>query len=125
MRALALAFLAAILVAGCGGGTPAQPVSEGGGGNNPPGGSGPVLTTSVTMQSSAFVPPAIRVSPGATVTWTNADGIAHNVNFTSSAISDIGNFTSGTRTAAMPTTPGTYEYHCTLHGGMNGSVQVQ
>jgi plastocyanin len=125
MRSLALASLAALLVAGCGGGPTETVPDGGGGGNNNPGGGGPVLTTSVTLQNSAFVPPAIRVSPAATVTWTNADGILHNVTFTSNAVPSIGNWTSGSRTSTMPTAAGTYEYHCTLHGGMNGSVQVQ
>lgn len=84
-----------------------------------------MVTTSVTLQGSAFVPPAIRVSPGAIVTWTNADGIAHNVTFASSAIANITAWTSGARTATMPGSAGTYNYTCTLHSGMAGSVQVQ
>src|SRR3954462_2353155 len=45
----------------------------------------PVLTTSVLMQGTAFTPPAIQVSPGAIVTFTNQDGILHNATFANSA----------------------------------------
>lgn len=107
---------------GCGssgGGTPTNP---GGGGNNPPG--NPVVTTSVNLTGNAFSPPAIQVSPGATVTYTNLDGIDHNVTFSSTAITSTGNFSTGAKAVVMPTAAGTYAYHCTIHSGMNGSVVV-
>jgi plastocyanin len=77
------------------------------------------------MQSTAFNPPNIVVSPGATVTWTNNDGINHNVTFAGAGIAASGNFASGSRSIVMPTAAGTYGYTCTLHGGMNGTVKVQ
>jgi plastocyanin len=110
--------LAAVLA--CGGGS--DTTSPGGGG----GGGSAVATTSVTMQGTAFNPPAIRVAPGATVTWTNADGFAHNVRFAASAASiAIADFATGSRTLQMPAAAGTYTYTCGLHPGMNGSVTVQ
>lgn len=107
-------------LAGCGG--------SGGGGSTPttptpP--SNPVATTSVSMQSSAFTPPDIVVSPGAVVTFTNNDGINHNVTFSSTSIQSTATFNSGSRTVTMPTAAGTYSYTCTLHAGMNGTVKVQ
>jgi plastocyanin len=85
------------------------------------------MTTSVTVQGSlSFSPADIQVVPGASVTWTWASGAGeHNVTFPSTAIADSGNLTSGTFTTAMPTAPGTYNYSCTIHSGMNGSVLVQ
>lgn len=93
------------------------------GGSTGPG--GPVQTTSVEMRGTAFNPSLIQVSPGATVTFTNNDGFNHNVTFSSAAITSIGNFSTGSRTAVMPTAPGTYDYRCTIHAGMTGSVTVQ
>lgn len=121
MRSASCALLV-VLALGCGGGD-----GTGGTTNPPPGGGGttPVATTSVTLQGSAFVPPAIVVAPSATVTWTNSDGFDHNVTFASTAIVSIGNFSSGARTAAMPAAVGTYTYRCTIHPGMNGSVKVE
>jgi plastocyanin len=83
------------------------------------------VTTSVAMQNTAFVPPAIQVSPGAVVTFTNGDNTAHNVTFNSGGATNIGDFTTGSRTTTMTTAPGTYSYRCTIHAGMNGTITVQ
>lgn len=85
----------------------------------------PVATTSVALQNSLFNPTNIVVAPSATITFNNADGILHNVNFANTSITSIGEWSSGTRTAAMPAAVGTYGYTCTLHPGMSGSVKVQ
>ena len=113
--------LALILVAaGCGGGESAGPRS---------GGTGvpvvPIATTSVSLSSRSVGPSAIRVSPGALVTFTNLDGINHNLTFSDAGITSVGDFANGAREIVMPTTPGTYSYHCTIHAGMNGSVLVE
>ena len=118
IRLLLLSLAAAIV--GCGGGgggggTPITPVTP----------TPPVATTSVTMKNTAFTPPDIVVSPGATVTWTNDDGTAHNATFSNAAITSTESFATGSRTVVMPATPGTYSYTCTIHGGMNGTVKVQ
>jgi plastocyanin len=87
-----------------------------------------VVTTSVTVRNSnSFDPPNIRVSPGATVTWTwqGTTDDEHNVYFASAAISDSPDQRSGTFQATMPTQAGTYNYECQHHSGMNGSVVVQ
>jgi plastocyanin len=116
--------LAAAILA-CGGSSDSTAPGTGGGGGG--GGTTPVATTSVSMVSSAFSPRAIRVSPGAVVTWTNADvGTPHNVTFTAAASSiKTSDFTSGTASLTMPTVAGSYPYSCTIHSGMTGSVQVQ
>ena len=124
MNTIAKLVVMASVVAACGGGSPTEgtPPPGGGGGG---GGSTPVATTAVTIQGSAFVPQAIRVAPGAAVTWNNTDAIDHNVSFASTAVTDIASWSSGSRTTTMPATAGTYQYSCSLHAGMSGSVQVQ
>jgi plastocyanin len=126
-RPRTLAFLALVGVASlgaCGGGGGGGPTGTG---TNPitPVDNGPVATTAVTLRNSSFTPPAIVVAPGATVTFSNQDGIAHNVTFSNAAIRNVGDFSGGTADVAMPTSPGTYNYSCTLHAGMNGSVKVE
>ena len=108
-----LVLLSSLAVAGCGGAYSTTP-------NGPP-----VVTTSVELRNTAFNPAVIQVSPGATVTFTNNDGINHNVTFSSASITSIGDFSTGSKTAVMPTVTGTYAYRCTIHPGMTGSVQVQ
>lgn len=122
----ALALLLAIACSGSSGSgsagaTPTPPTAP----STPTTPTGPVATTAVTLQGNAFNPPAIVVSPGATVTFTNQDNINHNVTFDGSSVSSVGNFQSGSRAVVMPATAGSYGYRCTLHPGMSGSVQVK
>ncbi len=118
--AYSLATALAVGLTGCGGDNGTGPGGGGGGGG------GPVMTTSVTVGNNVFSPGAIQVSPGATVTWTwNPGGIDHNVTFSSGGITGSGNRSSGNFPAVMPTAAGTYNYSCTLHPGMDGSVLVQ
>lgn len=109
----------AVALTGC---SEDSPTGTGGGGGG--GGVTPVMTTSVTVGDNFFSPEAIQVGPGVTVTWTWSGSNPHNVNFSSASIMDSSNQTSGMFSAAMPSTPGTYNYQCTIHPGMNGSVLV-
>jgi plastocyanin len=105
--ALAAAALLFVLV-GCGG-TPAS--------------STPVATTTVDLPKSyRFDPPAIAVSAGATVTWTNNDNFSHTVTFEGEEPLAMapGAFVTRTFPAA-----GEYAYLCTLHPqNMKGTVLV-
>ena len=115
-------LLALVVAASCGGGggsstptTPVVPVTP----------TAPVATIAVSLKSNQFNPPDILVAPSATVTFTNNDGITHNVTFASADIASISNWSTGDRTAKMPAPAGTYSYTCTIHPGMNGTVKVQ
>ena len=87
----------------------------------------PPTSGAVTLQNIAFNPSSVVVQSGSTVTWTWNDGTTpHNVTFLSGPTprpADSGTMSSGTHTGTF-TTVGTYGYHCTLHGGMNGTVTV-
>jgi plastocyanin len=98
----------------------------GGGGDTPttPGTGGPSVTR-VTIQNVAFTPSSVQVSPGATVSFTNNDGFAHNVTFTSAAVTSVPDFTSGSKSVVMPSATGSYPFHCTIHPSMTGTVTVQ
>lgn len=122
MRTRLMTLALTLFLAACGGGSDSTaPVTSGGGG----GGGGPIATTSVEMKNIAFSPAAIKVASGATVTWTNSDGFNHNVTFAGAAVAPSGNFATGSKALVMPTTPGTYNYSCTIHAGMAGTVTVQ
>lgn len=80
-------------------------------------------TNEVWMQDMAFTPSVITVAPGTTITWTNKDGVAHNVT------SDTGLFSSGSMANGDTfsykfTTAGTFSYKCTIHPSMTASVKV-
>ena len=115
-------MIALVTVAACGGGggsdTPTSPFIP----STP---SNPIATTSVSLQNNLFSPENIVVAPSAVVTFNNEDGISHNVIFSNQAITPVDPWTSGNRTVAMPATAGTYNYTCTIHAGMSGTVKVQ
>ena len=97
------------------------------GGDSGTNGGDPVATTSVTVRDFRFDPASILVASGATVTWTWAGNVGHNVTFTSGAVAapsvtQIG----GSFQVAMPTAAAAYTYRCTIHPTlMNGTVTVQ
>jgi plastocyanin len=106
-----------LIAAACGGSADVGPTNPPGTGNPDP--------TRVTIQGIAFNPSTVQVSPGATVSFTNNDGFDHNVTFTSTAVSSIPNFSTGTKSVEMPAATGSYPYHCTIHPNMTGTVTVQ
>jgi plastocyanin len=75
----------------------------------------------VVARNLAFVPPAVQVPAGTTVTWQFRDGrVPHNVQgegFKSE------NLTKGSFQHRFDR-PGSYSYVCTLHAGMTGRVVV-
>ena len=124
MHLLVVAMLAAAACGGGGGDSPTSPGNPGNTGN--PGGpsTSPTATNAVTVGNNHFTPSAIQVSPGTTVTWTwSTDAITHNVTFADGASSgDQGAGSTYSRTFG---TAGTFNYQCTLHAGMTGSVTVK
>jgi cytochrome c peroxidase len=92
----------------------------------PPPSGGPPAGTTVTMQANAYHPATLTVAPGTVITWTNLDGIGHSATFDSDAIGSTPVYLSGNRQLTMPATPGTYSYHCVVHGtAMSGTIVVQ
>ena len=78
----------------------------------------------VGIDNFTFNPQTLTVKAGATVTWTNKDDIPHavaavNKEFKSKALDtdDAYSFTF--------TTPGVYEYFCSLHPHMTGTIVVE
>ena len=83
-----------------------------------------IVAGASTRTSNAFAPNPISVTAGATVTWTNNDTVAHtstadNGQWNSGSIAPQGSF------SRMFPAAGTFTYHCTIHPGMVGTVNVQ
>jgi plastocyanin len=77
----------------------------------------------VYIQSSAFDPASLSVTVNTTVKWTNKEWFSHSVSsetglFESGSISVNGTF------SYKFTAPGTYQYHCSIHPAMTGTVTV-
>ena len=76
--------------------------------------------------SRGFSPDSITVVLGvnSTVVWTNNDSSPHTVTSNTGAFSS-GNLAPGQTYSYTFTAPGTYEYHCTYHPWMVGTVVVK
>jgi plastocyanin len=79
----------------------------------------------VWIQGFTFTPQVLTVALGTTVTWTNKDQDPHDV--TSDPAGLFGQQLSGLGgTFSFPfTKAGTYNYVCTIHPGMAGSIVVK
>jgi plastocyanin len=101
-------------------------VTVGSGGSTPPPPGAP-STATVTTPGTSFNPGTVTIAAGGTVTWQFTGGDRHNVTFSGTAptggnIPDTNAGGSAQRTFA---TAGTYNYSCTRHNGMSGTVVVQ
>jgi plastocyanin len=110
---LALAGLLALVLSACGSGAASEAPPAATADNN----AGPT----VTIQDLAFTPATLTVPAGTTVTWVWRDGaIAHDVKGDGfrSKVQTEGTFSH------RFTQPGTYDYLCTLHPNMKGTIEV-
>jgi plastocyanin len=92
---------------------------DGGGGGGGGGGA------EVSMEGIAFEPAEVTVSAGDTVTWTNNDSVGHDVTADSFSSGDPGAMGGGDTFEHTFEEAGTFDYVCTVHPGMEGSVVVE
>ncbi len=120
-------FGAALLLAACsssGGATsttkaPSDPTTASGSAS-----SGSTATDAITIKNFAFAPSTVTVAPGATVTVTNKDQVAHTITSTKGDF-NTGDIASGqSKTFTAPKTPGRYPYICSIHQYMTGTLVV-
>jgi plastocyanin len=78
----------------------------------------------VQINSFIFGPKIITVKIGTTVTWTNQDYVPHTVTSTTQLFRSPVFFTNDKFSFTF-STPGTYEYFCTIHSKMTGTVVVE
>lgn len=108
---LATAITGALVLSAC-----AEDDADGGGTTTAPA----TASDTVRVVDNAFEPATTEVTAGDTVTWTWEGRTPHNVvgDGFDSGIQDEGTFSHTFEDA------GTYDYECTLHAGMTGSVTV-
>jgi plastocyanin len=81
-------------------------------------------TQAVTVQFAAFSPTPLDVLPGETVVWTNMSERTHTVTSDAGAFAS-GSLLPGSRFSWTFTAVGPFPYHCTIHPGMIGEVDVR
>ena len=77
----------------------------------------------MAIKNFAFVPAAITVPVGTTVTWTNTDEEPHTVSATGGPFHSAALNTGATYRYTF-TKPGQYRYLCTIHPFMRATVVV-
>lgn len=128
--------LTAIGIAGCGGdddsgstattgsGTTAEAGDDSASGGNAPAASGDaVRSAKVEIVDFAYDPDPVTIEEGGKVIWQNEDSAPHT------ATADDGSFDTGTLEEGKLKSEsfkeaGTYEYVCSIHPDMHGTVEV-
>jgi plastocyanin len=75
------------------------------------------------LRDFAFVPSAIRVAPGTTVTWLNTGAAPHTVTDRAGTF-DSGILNRGVRWSRTFSSPGTFQLLCTIHPEMHATLVV-
>jgi plastocyanin len=78
--------------------------------------------SAVTIANFEFDPASVTIQVGDSVTWTNQDSTAHTATGASFDTGNLGNGESGTVTFD---TEGSFDYVCTIHPTMTGTVVVE
>ncbi|MEP6695937.1 MAG: cupredoxin family copper-binding protein [Pseudonocardiales bacterium] len=108
-----MALVAGVALTGCSGG-----------GAKKAGGSGPAKSTNtVEIKGFKFVPSVITVKVGTVVTWTNADDVQHSATATDKTF-DSKLFGKGKSYSFTFTKTGKFDYFCSAHQYMTGTVMV-
>ena len=78
----------------------------------------------VQIDQFTFAPQQVTVKAGTTVTWTNDDDVPHTV-ASSTKLFKSKTLDTKDRFSFTFTTPGIYEYFCSLHPHMTGAIVVE
>jgi plastocyanin len=119
-----------LAVAGCGGDDENESEDGGGGGaaqEEPAGGSSGEAPKSVgvAMKDIKFVPASVTVSKGGTVSWKNEETAPHDVTADDFKSGAAGGMKQGDTFEHTFKSAGSFDYVCTVHPGMEGTVEVK
>jgi plastocyanin len=78
----------------------------------------------VKIDNFTFNPPMLKVKAGTTVNWKNEDDIPHTVASVTKAFKSKALDTDDSYSFTF-TTPGVYEYFCSLHPHMTATIVVE
>lgn len=81
----------------------------------------------ISIENMAFTPSQISVTKGSTVTWTNNDSTTHTV---VDDLSNVGGPASGDIAPGASYSftfnkTGSFQYHCSIHPSMRGTIVVK
>jgi plastocyanin len=99
---------------------PASPAPAGGASS----GAAAAAASAVKIQNFAFVPKALTVPAGGTVTWTFVDSTDHTVTSDDNSFASQPEGNGMTYSHTFPTA-GTVPYHCSIHPFMKATITVK
>jgi plastocyanin len=85
---------------------------------------GLAATGRIPIQQYSFLPTELTVRAGTTVTWSNEDEAVHTVTAVDKSW-DSGRIPIGGTFSQTFTVPGNYEFVCSIHPAMKGTISVQ
>jgi plastocyanin len=116
-RLALLPLLLALGLAACGG-------DDDGGGSEATAAACPEGAVVIAMRDIEFVPEQARARVGQEICWSNEDDIQHNAVAESGADFESPLYGKGETFTTTVDQPGTVEYVCTIHPGMDGTIVV-
>jgi amicyanin len=81
-------------------------------------------TAKVEIKDMKYEPATLTVTVGTTVTWVNVDDMPHTVTDRNRVFRSAGLDTNDSFSYTF-TTPGAFDYFCTIHPYMRGKVVVE
>jgi plastocyanin len=85
----------------------------------------PPVTIVITIQNSGYTPKTVTVPPGSTLIFENKSSLDHNVIQTNGNVLVSKNIPPGGKFTKKLTKPGTYQYECSYHPFMVGTIIVE
>lgn len=81
-----------------------------------------VASNTVDIKNFSFNPPTLKVKKGTVITWTNNDSVAHQINSTTFGSDAL---TTGQSYSFTFNDGGTFDYKCSIHPSMKGTIIVE
>lgn len=78
----------------------------------------------VSIRAGQFDPAVLNMLPSTKVVWTNTDTDVHSVVSDDGTSFNSGNISAGGTFNFTPTVTGTIGYHCGVHPGVQGTLNV-
>jgi len=82
-------------------------------------------TYNIDISNFAFSPATLNIKKGDTVIWTNSDTVPHTIAGDSGTELESDQLSKGQTYTHTFNTAGTFNYHCSIHKSMTGTITVK
>lgn len=79
----------------------------------------------VKINNFQFNPSTLTIKKGESVTWTNEDSVSHAIKGDSLSSLSSDSFSKGQSYTFTFNEAGTFQYHCSIHSTMKGTIIVE